>query len=771
MSADTASTPDTFPRQYARTRRFSLGEPRSFRMSTDEQRILFLRSAGGSDPVQKLWLLDHVGTAWTERLLVDPVTLVDAGDDENLPPAERARRERLREQASGITAYDVDTNATFAVFAMSGALHLCTIQTGAVRKLATPEGAYDPRISPDGTRVAFVADNALHVIATTEGATSRQVIGDADENVSWGVADFIAGEELDRYRGFWWSPDSKQILVSRVDNNPVNIWWIADPSDPASAPRKHRYPAAGTANALVTLAIVNVETNNVETTSIETTDPVEVGWANSPTWSHEAWPYFVQASWTPSGCTAVLMNRAQTTQRIVDIDPTTGSLRVLHETTDPTWVELVPGTPARLTADRLVTTICAHSEPRDPAGASGPDDPEQTCSLALKDTDGLRPLTPANMQVRRVAHADQTRVIIAVTASRPLEPAYDYLEIEADTGAVHLIEVPLDGSGLRRIAGGADVGMHDAVAIGDHVSVIRSASTNRTRAELRVTRSGTTEAMVKSFAEVALVHPKPIFFRFGPRQVPCALFLPSNPAGPANPTNPGNPPTKIPVLLDPYGGPHAQRVVQARNPHTTSQWFADQGFAVLVIDNRGTPGPGPLYEKAAHHDFTKCVLDDQVAGLHEAAARFPQLDLTRVAIRGWSFGGFLAAMAVLERPDVFHTAVVGAPVTEWRLYDTAYTERYLGHPDDNPGVYDANSVLTKAHQATRPMMLIHGLADDNVVCAHTLRFSGLLLAHGKPHEVLPLSNVTHMTPQEEVAENLLKLQVEFIRRSLPDPSA
>jgi dipeptidyl-peptidase-4 len=142
------------------------------------------------------------------------------------------------------------------------------------------------------------------------------------------------------------------------------------------------------------------------------------------------------------------------------------------------------------------------------------------------------------------------------------------------------------------------------------------------------------------------------------------------------------------------------------------------------------------------------------------------LDLDRVAIRGWSFGGFLAALAVLRRPDVFHTAVAGAPVTEWRLYDTFYTERYLGHPDDPTHGYDASSLLPLAGDLTRPLLLIHGLADDNVVAAHTMQFSSALLAAGKPHEVLPLVGVTHMTPQEEVAENLLRHQLDFLRRSL-----
>ena len=223
----------------------------------------------------------------------------------------------------------------------------------------------------------------------------------------------------------------------------------------------------------------------------------------------------------------------------------------------------------------------------------------------------------------------------------------------------------------------------------------------------------------------------------------------------------------LPVLLDPYGGPHAQRVVRSHNAFCTSQWFADQGFAVVVIDGRGTPGRGSGYERSVLNDLASGVLDDQVDGLHAAADRHPELDLDRVAIRGWSFGGYLAALAVLQRPDVFHAAIAGAPVTEWRLYDTHYTERYLGDPNEQPEIYDGSSLLPLADQLTRPLLLVHGLADDNVVAAHSLQLSSALLAAGKPHEVLPLVGVTHMTPQEIVAENLLLHQLDFLRRSLP----
>jgi dipeptidyl-peptidase-4 len=207
-------------------------------------------------------------------------------------------------------------------------------------------------------------------------------------------------------------------------------------------------------------------------------------------------------------------------------------------------------------------------------------------------------------------------------------------------------------------------------------------------------------------------------------------------------------------------------VVQARSAYLTSQWFADQGFAVVVIDGRGTPGRGSAWERGIHGDLAGPVLEDQLDGLQALAQEDSRLDLSRVAIRGWSFGGYLAALAVLRRPDLIHAAIAGAPVTDWRLYDTFYTERYLGDPEIDRASYDACSVLTDAAQLERPLLLIHGLADDNVVSAHTLQLSSALLAAGRPHQVLPLTGVTHMANQEDVAENLLLFQLAFLRQAL-----
>ncbi len=200
--------------------------------------------------------------------------------------------------------------------------------------------------------------------------------------------------------------------------------------------------------------------------------------------------------------------------------------------------------------------------------------------------------------------------------------------------------------------------------------------------------------------------------------------------------------------------------------HLEAQWIADQGFAVVVADGHGTPG-SPSWERAMRLDLAGPALEGQVRGLEAAAKAFPEaLDLTRVGIRGWSFGGYLAALAVLERPDVFHAAVAGAPPSDWLLYDTAYTERYLGLPDEQPEAYASSSLLPLAGKLERPLLIIHGMVDDNVVVANTLRLSRALLEAGRPHQVLPLSGVTHMTPQEVVTENILRLELDFLRNAL-----
>jgi dipeptidyl-peptidase-4 len=353
---------------------------------------------------------------------------------------------------------------------------------------------------------------------------------------------------------------------------------------------------------------------------------------------------------------------------------------------------------------------------------------------------GDKPVTAPELNVREILDVDED---ILFTATEQ-DPAQQHVYAGGLGDAVRLTSEP----GLHRAARRADV------------LVTSSRSLDWDGALVRLWRGGEQAGEIPSLAETPVLTPEVTFLTAGPHQIRCALLLPRG-------HKPGS--ARLPVLCDPYGGPAAQRVLSARSAYLTSQWFADQGFAVLIADGRGTPGRGPAWDRLVHYDEATPNIEDQVEALQAAAAAQPDLDLSRVGIRGWSHGGYLAALAVLRRPDVFHAAVAGAPVTDQRLYDTFYTERYLGHPDEHPEAYEHNSIIADAPRLERPLMLIHGLADDNVVVAHTLRLSSALLAARRPHTVLPLSGVTHMARQEDVAENLVLLQVDFLRRALPAP--
>ncbi|NJP50840.1 S9 family peptidase [Streptomyces sp. SBST2-5] len=700
---------DSFPRRHARTQRFTLGAPRSFTVAPDGSRVVFLRSGSGTDRANSLWVLDT--EEGTERVAADPRALL-GGLEEHLSPEERARRERSREGGAGIVSYATDAAVELASFALSGRLFTAELRAGTARELPAAHPVIDPRPSPDGRHVAYVAGGALRVVSA-EGADDRALAAPDDGTVSYGMAEFIAAEEMGRSRGFWWSPESDRLLVARVDDAPVRRWFISDPAHPEREPSRVAYPAAGTPNADVRLFVIGLD-----------------GVRTEVSWDRARYPYLARVHWSGAGAPLLLVQaRDHRSQLFLAVDPDTGATRMVHADEDPTWLELFPGVPCWSPSGRLVRIT-------DEGGAR---------RLVV----GERPLTGPQLHLRAVLDVSDDDVLVAASAGE--EAA------EPEIGEVHVYRV--NELGVERLS--QEPGVHSAVRAGN-VTVLVSATLDRPGARVRILRDGKPTGAVPSYADDPGMSPRVTLTHGGARRIPCAVLMPRDYSGNA----------PLPVLMDPYGGPHGARVLAAHNPHLTSQWFADQGFAVVVADGRGTPGRSPAWEKAVHHDFT-LSLDDQIEALRDLAASHP-LDLSRVAVRGWSYGGYLAALAVLRRPDVFHAGIAGAPVTDWRLYDTHYTERYLGDPATRPETYAKSSLVTDdglsgAGEPHRPLMIVHGLADDNVVVAHALRLSSALLAAGRPHEVLPLSGVTHMTPQEQVAENLLLLQVDFLKRSLGLP--
>jgi dipeptidyl-peptidase 4 len=701
---------ESFPRQQARTRRFTLGLPRSFQISPAGDQVAFLRSKGGGDPVTCLWVLDVATGA--ERLVANPAVLGDA--TAGLTAQERRRRERVREQAAGIVTFACDSALSMAAFALAGQVFVADLAAGGAAPRAIPArpGAFDPRPDPAGRRVAYACDGGVRVVTLEAG--DSLLIGPEDEpRVTYGLAEFVAAEEMGRTRGYWWAPDGSAILVARVDETPVQRWHIADPANPGNAPAEVAYPAAGTANADVSLVCAGLDGSRA---------PLD--------WDRAAFPYLVTVDWEQAGALIVVQSRDQHRMQLLSADPARGTVAVLREDTDARWLDVVAGVPGWTGDGRIVWTADSDGTKR------------LLVAAPAELADGTAaPVTPPGLQVREVADIDGDTVLFTASGEDPTSVA---LWTYGPRGLATI--TPEHGVSAGRRTGGTTV------------LLSRSLDAPGVRVTVRADDRPGEDTTIASYAEDPSVPvPRPDLFTAGGREIRTALVLPSW-------HQPGA--GKLPVLMDPYGGPGMQRVVAAQSAFAGPQWFAEQGFAVVVADGRGTPGRGPDWDRTVAGDLAGPVLEDQVTALAAAADRCADLDTGRVAIRGWSFGGYLAALAVLRRPDVFHAAVAGAPVTEWRLYDTFYTERYLGHPDSSGAAYDQSSLLGDAAALRRPLLLIHGLADDNVVSAHTLRLSALLLAAGRPHSVLPLSGVTHMTPQEEVAENLLLLQVDFLRKAL-----
>ncbi|MGW6705287.1 prolyl oligopeptidase family serine peptidase [Streptomyces sp. NPDC054956] len=619
-----------------------------------------------------------------------------------LPVTERRLRERTRLVADGIGSYALSGDGRRAVFALYGRLYEVACDAGA------GTGAGVPKEVPAAGPVFDPRPNA-------DGSRVAYVADDVlytapggrispDDGARWGVSEFAAAEELGRDRGHWWSPDGRSLLAARVDESALQRRWFADPARPELPAEDFAYPEAGGPNADVQLWVFGPDGEA----------PVRLDR------DAEAYPYVSDAGWeSDSEILLTVQDRLQRNVLLLSADPATGRTRELSRTTHPQWVDpLLPGTPARLADGRMLTSADT------PGGGAR--------ALAL---DGVL-LTGDGIQVRKVAGVHGDRLLIEAGQRDPSEQ--QVLLLDPDTG------------GLTPLADGP--GVHGVQASGGAL-LLTSADADGIRRVLR-TADGR-EFVPGDLSQPLPYRVVPVLERVTERTVPTALVLPRGHV----------PGTKLPVLLDSYGGPGAQDVSAEPRRWQHRQWWADQGFAVITIDNRGTAYVSPSFTHAMYRGFSDVTLEDQVAALHALGERHGDLDLTRVAIRGWSYGGYLSALAVLRRPDVFHAAAAGAAPTDFRHYDTAYTERYLGLPQEHPEVYERDCLIPDAAGLSRPLLLVTGLADDNVHPSHTLRLSQALTDAGRPHQLLALPGVTHMTPGG-AREKIMALELEFFRKEL-----
>ncbi len=704
---------DRFLRDYAETRRFLAGRPAAVRLTSDGAAALFLRSGPRSD-VQALFETD-LRTKRT-RLALDPEELL-AGTAQELSDEERAELERRRVSARGLTSFELSRDGARVVVGFSGRLYLLERLTGAVRTLRTGSGPLDPRLSPDGRRLAYVRDHDLHVLDLASGEERRLTEG-GSAAVAHGLAEFVAQEEMGRFEGYWWSPDGRFLAFEEADARDVERLAIVDVMHPERGAAAPAYPRAGRENARVRLGVVAVAGG----------PPRWVGW------DRDRHPYLCAVSWQGLGpLTLLVMDRAQSKEALLAADPETGATRALLVERDPAWLNLAPGFP-RWLEDGSGFLWCTERN-----GA-----PE----VELRGADGAPrgSWVPPGHGFAALAGFDDRRGWLWFTGG-------------ADPTSSELFVVK-GGAAPERVPTGEGPAWVEAALSrdGSTLLVTRASLRELPRTTVHAVGPGGSPALLVELPSVAFEPPfeptTEIRKVGGGEGIWASVTRPRRSAHGA----------KLPVLVDVYGGPAHQHV--SRTPRLLAQWMADQGYVVVALDGRGTPRRGRAWERALRDDLGGVNLDDQVSGLTALAADLSELDLSRVGVTGWSFGGYLSALAVMKRPDVFRAAVAGAPVADWRDYDTFYTERYLGLPQENAAAYDRSSLLTWAPRLDRPLLVLHGTADDNVHFLHALKLSDALFRAGRPHELLPLSGLTHMVPDPVVVERLWERVMRHFRESL-----
>ncbi|MBU6413881.1 MAG: prolyl oligopeptidase family serine peptidase [Planctomycetes bacterium] len=704
---------DPFLDAWARTNRFRLGRPGSIRITPDGSKVLFLRSEARSF-VHTLYEFD-VATG-TERVLLTAEQILQ-GAEENLSPEEKARRERQRQTARGIAGYSLTEDGNTIVTSLSGRLFLVDRVSAKVREITSisKQAAIDPQVSKDGRKLAHCRGNDLHVTDLRTGVETV-VARSESPTVTYGQAEFVAQEEMDRDHGTWFSPDASMVAVQRTDTAGMEMFHIADPTDPTHEPETWPYPRAGGKNAVVGLEVRRCDGSGT---------PVRVQW------DAEKYPYMARVTWKEHAPLMILVqNRAQTEQVLLAVDHATGATREVLRERDDAWLELAGGNPRVLPDGTLLWLT----------------EKDAGWVIEHRRVNGelIRAVNEPEMGLGSIGAVSEDGTSLLVSAS-------------SDPTMSHSMMLPI-GKGERvQLTSGA--GRFGTTISRDFTTMVRTSSWLEPGKPdtWEVLRNGVVVGQLRSVQEAMPITPRVEVMKVkGEREYYTAVVKPSN----------FDSRKKYPVVAQIYAGPTALTVHSTANAYLKHQWLADKGYIVVSIDNRGTPGRGRAWSRAVKGNLIDAALDDQVDALQALGQAVPQMDLSRVGVSGWSFGGYFAALAVMKRPDVYACGIAGAPVTDWADYDTHYTERYMGTPQENKAGYEASSVMTFAKDLTKPLLLIHGTSDDNVYFMHSLKLSGALFKSGRDFDFLPLAGFTHMVPDPKVTINLEEKMLRFLDRHL-----
>jgi dipeptidyl-peptidase 4 len=681
-------------------------------IAPDGSRVTFLRGKDSDRNRLDLWAFD-VGTG-KAALLVDSSDVLPG--EEVLSDEEKARRERQRTAAlSGIVDYQWSPDGRTLLFPLGGELYLYDLAKSgktAVRKLTTGEGfATDPKVSPKGDFVSFIRARNLWVI---DLATSDeiQLTNDGSDTIGNGVAEFVADEEMDRHSGYWWAPDDSAIAFARIDESKVPVQKRYEVYPDRTEVVEQRYPAAGDTNVAIQLATIAPQRG------------AKPGWIDL---GKNPDIYLTRVDWRdPQHLTFQRQSRNQRQLELIEVELASGQQHTLITETAKTWVPLHNN--LRFLKDGRFLWSSERSG-------------FEHLYIASRDGTSLTPLTQGDWPVDALLAVDEAKGLVYFSAGRDAAG-------HADARQSQLHVMPLAGGKIRTLS--TEPGMHSPSFAKNASVYVDSWSNARTPPQIALHHAD--GRFVANLIDNDPSKPEHPYAKYLAAQRPIE-FGTLTAADGKTPLHYGlikpegfDPAKQYPVMVYVYGGPAAQTVTDSwpgRGDHFFNQYMAQQGYVVFTLDNRGTPRRGEAFGGALYGQQGTVEVDDQRKGVEWLRAQ-PWVDGKRIGVYGWSNGGYMTLMLLSKAADDYTCGVAGAPVTDWALYDTHYTERYMNLPAGNVDGYREASVFTHV-AGIRPnaLLLIHGMADDNVLFSNSTKLMSTLQKRATPFELMTYPGAKH----------------------------
>ena len=692
--------------------------PRGAKLSPDGKLVTLLRNRPDDIERYDLWAIDPATGA--ARMLVDSKKV---GSGAELSEAEKMQRERARLSGlTGIVAYEWAPDGQHLLVPIDGDLYLADL-AGNVRRLTNSKASeLDGRVSEKGRFVSFIRDNRLHVLDLSTDA-DRTVTPDGPATTSWGVAEFIAQEELGRFRGAWWAPDDSRIAVTRVDESGVEVATRASIGADKTTTFEQRYPRAGTANARVDLYLMNPDGSGLVKADLGPNPDV----------------YLARVDWLPDASALIVQreSRDQKTLDLIRIDARTGAATPLLSDRSETWINLNDDLHPLKDGSFLFSS-------------------ERSGYRHLyRWTKGrITPLTSGPWVVSKLDGVDEAGGKLFFTANR--ERSIDNGFYRLDYRRPGATPVPLTRPGTTNSAIVDKTG-HLAIVTGSYPGQPpQSWLTDASGKRLAWIEENKVDA-AHPWAPYAAAAVIPTFGRLtaadGVTMLDYKLLRPTTLA-------PGQ---RAPVIVRVYGGPQAQDVTNGF-VSPLDQYLVNQGYVIFAVGNRGQEGRGTAFQKPAYHALGGVEVADQLAGL-AWLKRQPYVDPAKVAVFGWSYGGYMTLKLLEAAPHAFAAGISVAPVVRWDLYDTHYSEHYMGDPRTGRADYDKADVLHDTTKIADPLLLMHGMADDNVLFQNSTEFMAKMQEEKVPFETMVYPGKTHAISGPNVSVFLYRTIERFLARN------